>query len=262
MNLTYEISGKGDGTVTDFPAAAITDWIKELTIGDFLILEHHEDSWVQVRRETEDGYQLEYLNESDGILYGTSFEIVDQGSVIQTFVAFANCMSNLHEMPTSICPSWVVARYQPEPKVPEAAVPDVNCSADTFIQHSNGYEFEEHVASTLQKAGWTTRLTKKSGDQGLDVLAFDDRYRVALQCKRYAAPVGNSAVQEAHAAADFIGASHAVLVATSGFTASAVQLGEALGVVLLGEDGLADIRSHLVFVTARPIRSATANLFR
>ena len=263
MNLNYEIGAKGSGIIPDISPMALGEWISDLATDDFLILENHELSWVQVRCETEGEYRLEFLNDLDRLIYATEPELVGRDSVCHAFLAFASGMTNLRELPEAIRPAWVVGSYQLEPTEPLRKLDPVrNEVATTGAQHSNGYEFEEYVATVLNKAGWTTRLTKKSGDQGLDVLAFDDRYRVALQCKRYASPVGNSAVQEAHAAADFIGASHAVLVATSGFTASAIQLGEVLGVVLLGEENLAEIRTHLVFVSARPTRITTANIFR
>lgn len=106
---------------------------------------------------------------------------------------------------------------------------------ESHLGAGSGIEFEEFVAKTLRDAGWATRLTKKSGDQGLDLLASNERFRVAIQCKRYSLPVGNAAVQEVHAAADFFGATHAVVVTTSSFTTPALQLAESLGVILLSQ---------------------------
>lgn len=116
---------------------------------------------------------------------------------------------------------------------------------------ASGIEFEKAVADALNSDGWDARLTRRTGDQGLDLLASDSDYKVAIQCKRYSSPVSNSAVQEVHAAADFIGATHAVVVTTSSYTQSARLLAEALKVVLLHIDELAHLRSHLIFIRPR-----------
>lgn len=129
------------------------------------------------------------------------------------------------------------------------------------LPHANGHEFEIFVADKLKIDGWTTRLTKKSGDQGIDVFAYDDTYSVAIQCKRYASSVGNGAVQEVHAGADFLGATHAVVVTNSSFTASAEELSRVLGVVLLHEDSLSNLRSHLIFVSPRQSNKRSRTIF-
>lgn len=116
---------------------------------------------------------------------------------------------------------------------------------------ASGIEFEKAVADALNSDGWDARLTRRTGDQGLDLLASDSDYKVAIQCKRYSSPVSNSAVQEVHAAADFIGATHAVVVTTSSYTQSARLLAEALKVVLLHIDELPHLRSHLIFIRPR-----------
>src|SRR6185437_12365920 len=59
-----------------------------------------------------------------------------------------------------------------------------------------GAEFEAFCADRLRACGWEVRLTPLCRDQGVDVIAEKNRVRVALQCKLYANPVGNKAVQE------------------------------------------------------------------
>ncbi len=64
------------------------------------------------------------------------------------------------------------------------------------IEGASGSEYEEHCAEILRTAGWETRSTPKSGDQGVDIIAERDGIRIAIQCKNYKQPVGNKAVQE------------------------------------------------------------------
>jgi HJR/Mrr/RecB family endonuclease len=125
----------------------------------------------------------------------------------------------------------------------------------------SGVEFEKLIAKRLQDDGWTTRLTRRTGDQGLDLFAFDEEFRVAIQCKRYTEPVSNGAVQEVHAAADVLKATHAVVIVSSRYTDSAIALATTLGVILLTIDQLHELRSHLVFMQPRPVRLRAPRLF-
>jgi restriction system protein len=82
-------------------------------------------------------------------------------------------------------------------------------------------EFELHCAAVLKKAGWKSAAMSGSADQGIDVVAERDGTKVVLQCKLYSKPVGNAAVQEAHAGMAVAGAHHSAVVSVSGYTASA-----------------------------------------
>lgn len=94
-------------------------------------------------------------------------------------------------------------------------------------------EFERRCAEAMRLAGWTAQTTKGSGDQGVDVLAERQGTRVVLQCKRYAKPVGNRAVQEAYAAKTHVAAQYAAVVTNSRYTMSARNLAKTTGVLLL-----------------------------
>ena len=106
-------------------------------------------------------------------------------------------------------------------------------------------DFERWCAATLRRAGWRTRLTGGSGDQGADVVAERDGLAVVLQCKLYAKPVGNKAVQEAFAARHHYGAAHAAVVTNAGFTRAAAELAGTTGVALLHYSELADLDARL-----------------
>jgi len=109
----------------------------------------------------------------------------------------------------------------------------------------NPFDFETYCAQVLSRAGWKTSTTKRSGDQGVDVLAEKDGKRVILQCKLYSHPVGNKAVQEAFAGARYVGAAGAVVVSNAGFTTSAKRLARSLGVHLAHHSELADLEAKL-----------------
>lgn len=107
-------------------------------------------------------------------------------------------------------------------------------SLDNFSDVDDPYEFERRVATFIEEAGWESRVTKGSGDQGADVLATaHDGTEIVFQCKLYSKPVGNKAVQEAIAARIFYQADLAVVISNQGYTKSAKQLAENSSVYLL-----------------------------
>ena len=67
----------------------------------------------------------------------------------------------------------------------------------------DGYQFEEQCAIILKRKHFSKiEVTKSSGDQGVDIIAYKHRKKYGIQCKYYTYPVGNKAVQEAYAGAD------------------------------------------------------------
>jgi hypothetical protein len=97
----------------------------------------------------------------------------------------------------------------------------------------DGYEFEVWCAEQIQRQGWQIEATPKSGDQGVDIVVRREGIIVAVQCKRYASPIGNAAVQEVHAGRTYIGAKGAIVVGTGGFTKAAHNIAAISKVELL-----------------------------
>lgn len=98
---------------------------------------------------------------------------------------------------------------------------------------SDGIDFEYWCADQLEKQGWTCSVSRASGDQGVDVLAVRGGFSVAIQCKRYRAPIGNKAVQEVFAGQKNVEASAACIIGTGGFTKSAQELARSTSVSLI-----------------------------
>ena len=94
-------------------------------------------------------------------------------------------------------------------------------------------EFERYCASVLRERKWDARVTPASGDQGVDIVADKRGLRIVVQCKKYSKPVGNRAVQEIVAGIAHRDAQRGVVVATSGYTASAIKLAASNAVLLL-----------------------------
>ncbi len=94
-------------------------------------------------------------------------------------------------------------------------------------------EFEYWCAKEIERLGWNCTVTTASGDQGVDIIASYGEKVVAIQCKRFSKPVGNSCVQEVFAAATFVGATDYCVIATCGFTRSATELAQSTGTKLI-----------------------------
>jgi hypothetical protein len=102
----------------------------------------------------------------------------------------------------------------------------------------DGIAFEFWCAGKLEEMGWSCVVSKASGDQGVDVIASKDSQIVAIQCKRFTAPIGNKAVQEAHAGMKYYDAGTAVVLGTGGFTKSAQELARSTGVKLIDAESI------------------------
>ena len=107
-----------------------------------------------------------------------------------------------------------------------------------FNKEMTGIEYEHYCADLLEKKGWITQVTQGSGDQGVDVIAKKDNKTIVIQCKKYNSPVGNKAVQEAHAGKGYIKANGAAVVTNSTFTSSAKELSRTLGILLLHHEDI------------------------
>ena len=116
------------------------------------------------------------------------------------------------------------------------------------VDYMSGTEFENFMANVFAKKGYPVQLTPGSGDQGVDLLLTIDERRVAVQLKRYTAPVGNAAVQAVVAGMFHYKAKEAWVITTSSFTKSARQLAKSTGVRLIDcnelEDWLSDLREE------------------
>ena len=101
------------------------------------------------------------------------------------------------------------------------------------LQRMNGYAFERACAAILQAQGWRVQVTRASGDYGADVVGVaPDGQRWVVQAKQWQKAVGPHAVQEVVVAKAHYGASHALVITTSQFTAAAFTLARDNGVVL------------------------------
>jgi hypothetical protein len=106
------------------------------------------------------------------------------------------------------------------------------------VMPADGIDFEHWCAARIEDQGWHVRVSKASGDQGIDIEAMKDGVLVAIQCKRYTSAIGNKSVQEAYTGATHYRADRAVVIGTGGYTRAAIELAENTGVILLDAENI------------------------
>ena len=101
------------------------------------------------------------------------------------------------------------------------------------IDYMDGHDFEYWCADLLKNAGFTAiTVTRGSGDQGVDIIAYKDGEKYAVQCKRFNNKLGNKPVQEVFTGGKIYGCSKSVVMTNSFFTPGAIEAAKAVNVDL------------------------------
>lgn len=109
----------------------------------------------------------------------------------------------------------------------------------------DGIQYEKYCAKYLSTLGYKNiRLTKASGDQGIDIIANKKNKQYGFQCKYYTKPVGNDAIQQAFSGIAYYNLDKAIVITNQSFTASARQLAKQTHVELWDHIEPLDDGSH------------------
>ena len=112
---------------------------------------------------------------------------------------------------------------------------------------SSGVEFEQFLCDKINaQDGMHCEMTKASGDQGVDLIAYVADKKIAIQCKLYSEPVGNSAVQEVLAGRILYKCDIGCVVTNSSYTSSAKELAAGTGILLLDYRDVLDYLKSMV----------------
>lgn len=114
--------------------------------------------------------------------------------------------------------------------------------ASASIDAMDGHIFEGFCADILKKNGFSdVSVTKGSGDQGIDIIAYKDGIKYGIQCKCYSSDIGNSAVQEAFSGKTYYKCHVGAVLTNRYFTRSARELAETNGILLWDRAYLLDL---------------------
>jgi len=115
------------------------------------------------------------------------------------------------------------------------------------IDGMSGLKFEEFCTWLFKVMGFAVQKTKKSGDQGADLILIQGYTHIAIQAKRKKRRVGNDAVQEVNGAKSFYRCTDAWVVTSNYFTKNAIELARSCDVELVDRDRLNDMISRVRF---------------
>lgn len=122
----------------------------------------------------------------------------------------------------------------------------------------DGHQFEYACADILKANGYKhVKVTRGSGDFGVDVIAEKDKVRYAIQCKRYNHKLDNTPIQEVVGGLAYYQCDKGAVMTNQYFTEPAKQLAQVNDIELLDRDTL----SHMVDKTEKSFDDKL-NLFR
>ena len=158
-----------------------------------------------------------------GFLGITSASQPEVSSVL-IFLALVCCAVPILGIASAIYPSWLKLLVK-QFRQPNLVLAEIDSMP--------GHQFEEFVGELFRRQGYRVEVTKRSRDQGADILLQLNGRRIVVQTKRQSTKVGNWAVQEIVASKRIYNANEAMVVSNSDFTSPAIDLAEANGVQLV-----------------------------
>ena len=121
-----------------------------------------------------------------------------------------------------------------------------NNEIDDVDNDMDGFDFEKYTGKLLKANGFTkVEVTQCSSDFGVDVIAYKDEIKYAIQCKKYSSPVGIKAVQEVIGSKAMNDCHVAVVLTNNTFTKSAKELAEKNNVLLWDRDKLVELIENM-----------------
>jgi HJR/Mrr/RecB family endonuclease len=110
------------------------------------------------------------------------------------------------------------------------------------VDNMEGHDFEKFCARLLSQIGYEkVDVTRGSGDQGIDIIAYKDGVKFGIQCKCYTSDIGNKAVQEAYSGKSFYNCHVGVVLTNRYFTRAAIELADKNGILLWDRGKLLDL---------------------
>ena len=126
------------------------------------------------------------------------------------------------------------------------------------LDKMDGHQFEYACADILKANGYKhVKVTRSSGDFGVDVIAEKDKVRYAIQCKRYNHKLDNTPIQEVVGGLAYYQCDKGAVMTNQYFTEPAKQLAQVNDIELLDRDTL----SHMADKTEKTFDDKL-NLFR
>ena len=170
--------------------------------------------------------RLEELLISSTVLFFTYFAIIKFPYLSNVNAELVRSMSFSQVVALFIIPLAIYAVYWiwlfSHEKI-TSEVANTNWANRAWWWTLNGWEFEEEVAKVFRLNGYKAKVTKKTGDGGIDIILYKDGLKYLVQCKHYQNPIPASYVRELNGVRLDFGADKLVMVASSGATKQALE---------------------------------------
>src|SRR3990167_8517131 len=128
--------------------------------------------------------------------------------------------------------TWFVKRIEKTFREHHKVFKNINEPPEDFNKLS-GIEFETYISKLLKNKGYDVIGTKKTGDQGADLIAKKNGKKIIIQVKRHNGNVGNKAVQEVASAIKYYAGDEGWVITNSEFTKSAKELAQKNKIILM-----------------------------
>ena len=92
-----------------------------------------------------------------------------------------------------------------------------------FWVNLSGYQFETEVANLYSKLGYSSTVTRATGDGGVDIVLRKGMERIAVQCKHHKNKVGPNDVRALQGVVYNGNYSYGIFVSLNGFTPTVTQ---------------------------------------
>lgn len=123
---------------------------------------------------------------------------------------------------------------------------NINSNQKYNVDYMNGLDFENFTKYLLENNGFKdVEVTPASGDYGVDVIAYKDDIKYAIQCKKYNSPVGIQAVQEVIGSKSIYDCDIAVVLTNNYFTDNAIKLAKKNRVFLWDKNKLDELMNNI-----------------
>lgn len=129
------------------------------------------------------------------------------------------------------------------------------------------FEFEKEVAEWFKQQGYQSKLTKKSGDGGVDIIISKDDYTAYVQCKRYTkSKVDRPTLQALYGAVCADKVSQGIVVCLLGITKESVEFANKVGIKvvtinhLVKQDNLFSLTLNKKLLYTKPLQINKARL--
>ncbi len=126
------------------------------------------------------------------------------------------------------------------------------------IDAMKGDDFEHYLAILLKHRGFKTKVTPRSGDFGVDIVATKGGVKYAIQAKRHKEKIPRNAVSDVVAGKQHYGCHKAMVITNNYFKPAAIKLAQSTDCELVDRDKLADWIHDFQKSNKRAISEGTA----